>query len=870
MAFARNAALFLVLLPTCLGGWAQQPAIQGLPDTSDFPEQDNTAASVWLRGVEAKRTEELLGLGVDSIESLVVLLDRGNVDEALDVLEQVADERFESLARYLEPVRHDLRGLAADRASPQAERFARFLASVQERLPTVTREQAAMLEFQLAPILSFIARLEDRQAASPLEGLVAKYPGTAAADLAQLDLIQADRADYTEMFARLDGVASANPGTCLAVRALKVRGQELSFNVHGSNYAPRGTDPTNRLLEILAIADRIASEEFAGCADLDRQELAAELAASGWFPDDAPISRDNLERLIAAHVEVAVRLLQAGPVMGVDSHFDVLATHRLPGFARRLDGGFAEAERVLDTVEERAPAPAAFRLLRARRYLSLADATEEHRNWYLTRAREVLTSVLDDGPLEHSRRALAALAALAFQRGHDGEALDLYGRFIRLYPASGWTWVARLRIGQLHEVAGDLDSALALYEEVARVHAKVNPAVVLAHQYAARVSMALGQVDAALAQQRLVLDSWDQDFGWYALGTRRDNTPGDDPSSIEKEGMQLPRLIEEVERMEWTLDQAGGAAAERAYWYLEHDRYEDAIAALAITTSAGMAPDLRAWADYLLHRARLFRALDAGDVERPEAYVEEALADLDELASGSWDPAVSVARMAQAAELWRRSEARAEQLTREALASWVEHQAGWPGNRPTTSGYEADVRAIRDAVFLPQGGGLYHEGGGNAFSWPETLPPFLLLNPRIQVRLSDGQERYVRVYDPVPGYDNVAFVEPEHQQMLSRLLARLGGTNTREPRWVMETPNQPVGGSMAILALWNKFFAARPGHWSGWVFATYPHLGTIEFLDEERTRAHAHVTIGYGGTAVVMEKIDGTWTPVRLSGRWVT
>ena len=75
---------------------------------------------------------------------------------------------------------------------------------------------------------------------------------------------------------------------------------------------------------------------------------------------------------------------------------------------------------------------------------------------------------------------------------------------------------------------------------------------------------------------------------------------------------------------------------------------------------------------------------------------------------------------------------------------------------------------------------------------------------------------------------------------------------------------------MGILAFWNRFFAARPGHWGGWVLATYPIVTEIEFLDTGRTRANAAVTIGYSGATVVLEKIDGEWRAVKLTHMWVT
>jgi hypothetical protein len=86
----------------------------------------------------------------------------------------------------------------------------------------------------------------------------------------------------------------------------------------------------------------------------------------------------------------------------------------------------------------------------------------------------------------------------------------------------------------------------------------------------------------------------------------------------------------------------------------------------------------------------------------------------------------------------------------------------------------------------------------------------------------------------------------------------------------MQPPNQPVGGSMGILAFWNKFFPARPGHWGGWMFETFPQVDQIEFVDADRTKANARVTIGYEGCTVVLEKDHGTWIAKSLTNRWIT
>ena len=79
------------------------------------------------------------------------------------------------------------------------------------------------------------------------------------------------------------------------------------------------------------------------------------------------------------------------------------------------------------------------------------------------------------------------------------------------------------------------------------------------------------------------------------------------------------------------------------------------------------------------------------------------------------------------------------------------------------------------------------------------------------------------------------------------------------------------GGPLSnILALWNKFFPAHPGHWGGWAFLTYPVITEVEFTDAQRTKVAARVTVGYSGATVLLEKEAGKWVAKSLTNRWIT
>lgn len=50
----------------------------------------------------------------------------------------------------------------------------------------------------------------------------------------------------------------------------------------------------------------------------------------------------------------------------------------------------------------------------------------------------------------------------------------------------------------------------------------------------------------------------------------------------------------------------------------------------------------------------------------------------------------------------------------------------------------------------------------------------------------------------------------------------------------------------------------------------FPIVGQIEFLNAERTKAGAAITMGYSGATVVLEKQNGIWRATGLVNQWET
>jgi hypothetical protein len=113
------------------------------------------------------------------------------------------------------------------------------------------------------------------------------------------------------------------------------------------------------------------------------------------------------------------------------------------------------------------------------------------------------------------------------------------------------------------------------------------------------------------------------------------------------------------------------------------------------------------------------------------------------------------------------------------------------------------------------------------------------------------------------------FATADQIQFFNTMISRLGGNKKGVPASIMQM-NAPVGPSLDILKLLNQFFASRPGHWGGWEFETYPVITRVDFLNAERTKALAAVTVGYSGASVVLEKKDGVWIATGLTNQWIT
>jgi TolA-binding protein len=486
------------------------------------------------------------------------------------------------------------------------------------------------------------------------------------------------------------------------------------------------------------------------------------------------------------------------------------------------------------------------------------------------KARELLRALSVSGADLPHRKALATLACLEFEDGDDADALVDFTHYLQRYPSSGYAWVAALRIGESQDGIGDPRSAVDSYREAAARYAAMPLAQVLGHEHAARSLEARSRFPEAQREHQAALRSWDDDYGpEYSLYSHRAPAAGAAITFERATPITRAALAARIAQLRTSLAHPSGVLLEQGRWLLAHERRAEASDTLSRLIERFPDSPFAAQAGYLSHRAQLEEALAVASVENPARDPAAALTQLARLIGEPYDESICVTGVARATLL-------APEHREEARAAMAEALTGCRAysirseRAPAPSALESDVLAVRNAVFLPRGGGIYGSRGWNAFRWPASLPPFLLVDPALTVKTADGAQTQIVLRDNFPGLDNVVFASRDQLEMLNGVITALGGTKRFVPASVMATPNQPAGPAVDVIAFWNEFFPARPGHWGGWEFESYPRIGAIEFLDAARTKAAVPVAIGYSGATVVLEKHDGMWQAVSLVNEWIT
>jgi tetratricopeptide (TPR) repeat protein len=858
----RLLALSLVLLPAA---GSQSARLFSPVSAAEFPPNDplfalasqsrfaQLASEAGRREPAAPDTVRLLARAEDFDQMLEVMR------RIVDVAPQRMADAFVSAGDALVRFRGD-----DEQTVRRRDTLRQLLIDARKRLPELSREEAARAERLFINADHALSR-DPNNWVDALQQFADRYAGTQAALLTRVEILSHGNATEAR-FQGLEEFAREHAGTTAAARAL----YEIGFDLHTINtlgkIEPRGSDPIRRFERVMAIARELESGRYPKSEWVDK---APSLVFQFFIPRDATFAPGSVDRMIAMLTDYANSHLDLREDHPASNGVIYTLTTKLADLFEKQGERIAGVERVLTDIERTASEPDAVRYLRG---LLFVQERHQHRGAdgaaLMKKALDVLAPLADEGTALYNRKALATVAMLHLGEGDCVNGLKALRHYAASYRDSDWHWIALLRAGQCEETLGNFDRAATTYLQIAGEPHELPVARVLGHEYAARAFEALGDLPRALALHRRALAAWEPTMYVrfyvptpHASANEIPNLTRRDPSAVQKDA--LTARITEIER---ALAMPGGVELERGRWLLARGRYDDVIREMRLLTQKPGSSAAAAHGRELLHRAQLMKALELANLERPGNDRAAAMTALAMLGQEPLDFSVVAARIARASMLWVDAGGdAAEGLLREALEAWHAQQ------RPSTPspGIEQDLAAIRRAVFLPRGGGVYADGRWDP-PWPVSPPPFCLVNTDVLVKDHDGNVTRVSLVLDLDVAQQVVFFNTEQIAVLKDILAQLGGTRRREPGRLMETPNQPIGDSMQILKLWTKFFVARPGHWGGWDLETAPVITEIQFTNAERTKASARVTIGYTGGTVELEKEDGRWIAKRVTNQWIT
>ena len=834
---------------------SRPPSADPLAMPADFPPADQRIWSLQLKGLTAKRGTEALANAPDAPETIDLLHRAGRLDDAISVLRRSVAGPPANLERALELVPALVSTASMSGIRPRQDTIREIVATVKPRLADLPREDAARVARALLTVDSRLTRRERGAWGQSLREFVKEWAGTEAALLTEVDVITADDLSPASVDA-LEAFAREHPGTAAAAKALYQRGFNFAHNASALRMESPGADPLKRFFLVTDIVTELESGRYPKCEWVDK---APELLF-GFFSYKPGYGEGSVARMLAVYERYAKTHFTLDD-RGLEWGLGYVISRKMRELYAVNGDGVAGVERFLSELERSSSNAPAVRYTRASFYLQLAREQPTERASFIVKARAALEALQAEGSGLYSRKALATLATMEHGEREYAAAARHLTAYLQSYPESPWAWVAALRRGMAYESQGDWTSASKTYLEVAARYPSVPPARALGHEYAARTFEALGRFGDAVAERERALATWDDDFGpSYSLYLTRPPRP-DEPFTIVKDETEVTKtsLYTRLAVMNRTLGAPGGELLEGARWHFARGELDETVTTLDRLLRAQAQSSIAAEARLLSHRARVARAIDRRDRQ-----------ELERLEQESYDFWISAARMARAAMLWRDgTTSDAEALMMKALSDWHVHHATTTSSAPATD-LEKDVVGLRNLVFRPRGDGLFKDSHWELSSLAPAPTPFFIVRPELPVKLSTGELLQVSVRRPLPDFDNVLFMDAEQLAFFDLVLAKVGGTERRQPGAVMEVPNQPVGGSQQILTLLKKFFPARPGHWGGWMVETFPTITHIEFTNAERTKAGVAVTIGYEGATIVLEKKGGVWTYVGMTNRWIT
>ena len=730
-----------------------------------------------------------------------------------------------------------------------------LIADIKKAATARPREEAARIRYRLLLADHFLDGKPVTEIPSHFEPFLEEFGDTAVAPLAEIDWIEFRDRDGRARLEPLERIARAHPGSLIGAKAQYSRGFALANTMHRA-----GTDPLDRFLQVRDIVRDLTSGSY---PPSEWTQKAPDLVTQfqNFRPAYAP---GTVDRMIEGYRAFAAEHLARSQGGQADDAITFLVGRRLGDLFQERGEGLAQVEQVFADLERVDAARA--RYLKAEFYITRMRDVPAERSALFEKTRDTLSAVrAEGGSGRYARLALAALATVYYIEGDFANARARYREYLDSYPQSEYAWVAALRLARTEEYLGDTAAARRLYRAAIARFPDLPVARILGAAYAAKASEAMGQFDEALRDYQQALDD-PEPWNRYSLQDLRvrtslaDRTP--DPSEVLKQAVaaRVSELKSEV--------QPGGDLVSKGRWLLEQARPAEALAAFDEAAARFPSSPLAGEARYLARRARIDMGLALGNADGPTVDRAGAIREFDRAAEGPYDFAVTAARIARATITWTGGAQReADALMSEAMKEWQAQQVR--GARRPLDPVERDVESIRAFLFTPTGSRAFDGLPLNSFRFPPAPPPYMLVPADISVKLRNAEARRRTVLQTFPNLENVIFVTGDQVEMLDRIITTLGGTRTRRPTDVMQIPNQPVGPALGVLDLWNRYFPARPGHWRGWDLLTNPLIGSVVFVDDDRTQAMVAVTLGYGGGTLLLTKQNGAWSVTRVVSQWV-
>jgi tetratricopeptide (TPR) repeat protein len=835
----------------------------------EFPAYDLQLRMHIERGLNAREAERGWREAPAAPATFRRLVDAGRMDDAIRSFEAGTRAAPADLIAMLDAMNEKLTYLRLDGSRGYAERVAEIAAPLRKQVASLSREDAARLAWRLMRLDN---QLENRGSGGWRErvrAFVQEYQGTTEALRAEIGNIDADH-NYNAVAASpaYDAVVNAHPGSEAAAYALYLKG----FRVRSQTVSGRDADYTDAFLQTVAIVDELESGRY---PDSEGVRKAPELIIGFFWPTSSlpRIGAANREKIFAEYQRFTRTHFTVDAISEFGNNLAYLIASRMPTFYKDGTDRIASVDASLADLEAHGADKRALDLFRAEFVVREAlGGQEPWRAALLPKAEAALAALEQANADVYSRKAAALNASrLMYQRDY-GRALAAYEAYAARYPSSPWTWVARMRAGQCLVELGDLTRAASVFESVAGAGAQEPLAGVLGAALAAQTYDALGAYDRALGAYRLAAAAWSDDYGpsLTALPSQVSLPPSPTGAPTTRRATMRQHLLDRISSLDANLKTSVGLLLERAVSLIDARRFADARTTLAQARKQARTDADRTAVGTLDHRVDLEIALELLAIEGPKPDVAAGLKVLERIAPAPFDVNVGFAGLARATAMYLNgADDQARLMMTATLDAWRDSQKTLRA-APPASPLAADVIAIRNVIFRPAGGSdLVARGSWNAYTVPASVN-YAIVTPHVNVTTADGKTTRLTVYQDFPEHTKAIFWTVEDTAFATRLIVTLGGTKARSTRFIMETPNQPVGAAVDVMRFWNSFFHTRQGHWGGWEVETYPVVRSVTFLDEARTRASVPIIVGYSGATVILEKRDGAWVAVKLVSQWVT